>query len=133
MRTAAVVAAALFLGQTACKGKQCDDARNDTNRLWAKVRRKASETKHQGSLHWFDLTESEKAAHFKLWEGFERQAELVEKSFAFEKITWGTAAPAKDTLRQGFDGYRHKAEYKDFDVLLGEASARYSDAEKLCK
>jgi len=75
----------------------------------------------------------QKGEHYKIWEEIEKQTDMIFKSFAFEKITWNTAEPAKQKAEKAFDGYFDKAEYKGFQTSLEDAAKKFQAAEAACK
>ncbi len=127
----AVAASSSALG--ACKGEECTKASDAAHSLWEKARKTSAKTKLEGGLGWNDLSDAEKGDHYRTWAALEKHAAAVEQAFAVERISWSSGGEARDALKKDFDAYGHKNEYKDFQVLIDEASVRFADAEKACK
>ena len=125
--------APLLLGACEAESEECAKARNEASNVWKGVRDKAATLKHSGGPAFDALDENGKAAHVKHFTALEEQAEMLFKSFAYEKITWNTADPAKDKIRKLFDDYPRKEDHKGFQSVLDEAGAKHEAARKVCK
>ena len=122
------------LGAAACKdGEACTRARHDAANVYEEVMKAASRLKLQGAAGYEELSAEQKGEHYKIWEEIEKQTDMIFKSFAFEKITWNTAEPAKQKAEKAFDGYFDKAEYKGFQTSLEDAAKKFQAAEAACK
>ena len=129
----AVLLGALALG--ACEGESeaCVKARNDASNTWKQVQQKAAKFKHSGAVGFEELSEAQKGEHVKTWTAMETQAEMLHKSFAFSKITWNTADPAKKKINELFDGFPQKSDYKSFGSALASANTKHDAVRSACK
>ncbi len=127
-----LVAVATFVG---CQGERpkCRVARTEAAESWKLVSEKAAKLEHSGGPGFEELTQDQKAEHARVFGEIQKQAELVFQSFAFSKITWGTAKPARDIARRQFDGYNNKSEYRGFQTILDGAGERYEAAHSACQ
>lgn len=112
----------------------CAKARMDASDQWKSVYEQAAAAKNKGGwLEFEDLPQTKKADHVRAWTAVERQAEMVFKSFAFEKITWKTAAPAREKANAEFQNYFGKDHYALFSAALAAANQRFEATANTCK
>lgn len=112
----------------------CAKARMDASDQWKNVYEQAAAAKNQGGwLEFDDLPQTQKADHVRAWTAVERQSEMVFKSFAFEKITWKTAAPAREKANAEFQNYFGKDHYALFSAALAAANQRFETTANTCK
>ncbi len=123
----------LCLALGCAKGEECTKARMTASDAWKTVMSQAGNAKVNGWVGFDDLSEPQKADSVKTWTSIETQAEMIFKSFAYERITWKTADPARQEARQKFDGYFAKDNFSLFAAALKSAEQRYDDASKLCR
>ncbi len=126
-----------FLGAVlvACEGESatCSKARGEASDAWRQLKEKAGGFKHRGAVGYEDMDERQKADHLKTWTEIETQAELLSKSFAFSKITWDTAEPAKKKLNETFEQYPHKKDYGSVSGSLSAANTQHDAAKAACQ
>jgi hypothetical protein len=115
------------------KGEECTKARLAASDAWQNVTSQAANAKVKGWVGFDDLSEPQKAESVKTWTAIEIQAEMVFKSFAYERITWKTSDPARQEARQKFDGYFAKDNFSLFAASLKAAEQKYEEASKLCR
>jgi hypothetical protein len=126
------VTVALGLAAGGCKNNEdCTRARLGASDSWKAVMEGAAKNK-LGGPSYDELTTEKKGEHYKSWQRVETESEMVFKSFAYEKITWKTARPARDKANSEFDAYFGKDEYRGFKTLLEAANQRFSQVETLC-
>jgi hypothetical protein len=130
-RSASLLFFALLFGCE--KGEECTKARLAASDAWQAVTTQAGNAKVKGWIGFDDLSEPQKAESVKTWTAIESQAEMVFKSFAFERITWKTSDPARQEARQKFDGYFAKDNFSLFAAQLKAAEQKYEEASKLCR
>jgi hypothetical protein len=124
----------LALSSVACeKGEECEKARLSAATSWQDVKKQAGKLKFSGTVGFENLSASEKAEHHKVWNEIETQAGLVFDSFAFQKITWGTAESGREKAQKAFDDYKDKAKYASFSSTLQSASKKYEAVEAACR
>jgi hypothetical protein len=58
---------------------------------------------------------------------------MVFKSFAFEKITWKTADPAREEANRTFNTYFARDNFTVMAAALKTANDKYEGASKLCR
>jgi hypothetical protein len=115
------------------KDEACTKARLAASDAWQNVTTQAGNAKVKGWVGFDDLSEPQKAESVKTWTAIETQAEMVFKSFAYERITWKTSDPARQEARQKFDGYFAKDNFSLFAASLKAAEQKYEEASKLCR
>jgi hypothetical protein len=112
----------------------CTKARLDASDHWKNVYEQAAAAKNKGGwLEFDDLPQTQKADHVRTWTTVEKQSEMVFKSFAFEKITWKTAAPAREKANEEFQKYFGKDHYALFSAALASANQRFENTANSCK
>jgi len=120
------------LGTSACKkNEQCIKARLDASDAWKGVMEGAAKNK-LGGPGYDELTTERKGEHFKAWAKVETESEMVFKSFAYEKITWRTARPAREKANSEFQSYFGKSQYRGFATTLEAANQSFKAVETLC-
>jgi hypothetical protein len=118
----------------ACETNEaCTKARLAASNTWEEVTENAASTKLRGGIGYEDLSEEKKAEHYKAWEEIEKKADMVFKSFAFERITWNTATPARASAEKAFQAYFARDDYKGFQTLLAAANEEFEKTEKACQ
>jgi hypothetical protein len=123
----------LLMALGCAKGEECTKARMTASDAWKTVMSQAGNAKVNGWVGFDDLSEPQKADSVKTWTGIETQAEMVWKSFAYERITWKTSDPARQAARQKFDGYFAKDNFSLFAAALKSAEQKYDEASKACR
>jgi hypothetical protein len=114
------------------KGEVCTKARLSASDAWKTVTTQAGAAKN-GWAGYDELSEAQKADSVKAWQGIETQSDMVFKSFAYERITWKTADPAREEANRLFDGYFAKDNFSIFALALKAANAKYDAAAKVCR
>jgi len=128
----AVAVVAAGLAALACeKNEQCTKARLDASDSWKGVMEGAAKNK-LGGPGYDELSTEKKGEHFKSWAKVETESEMVFKSFAYEKITWKTARPAREKANSEFQSYFGKDQYRGFATLLDAANQSFKAVEALC-
>lgn len=127
-----VVCVALAVG---CQkgGEACTKARLEASDSWKTVVSQAGNAKVNGWVGFDDLSEAQKAESVKTWGAIETQADMVFKSFAYERITWKTSDPAREETKQKFQAYFAKDNFPLFAAALKAADQKYDTAAKLCR
>jgi len=132
-RLAVLTLFALF-GAVSCKtNEECTKARLEASDAWKDVEGKANVWKLQGAVGYEDYDERQKAEHYRIFNGIGTGAEAVWKAFAFEKITWSSADPARDQANKDFKSYWAADKYANFHALLDRANKLYENTAKKCK
>lgn len=132
--TSALVAFPLLSTSACSTDEACAKARMDASDHWKTVYEQAAAAKHKpGWLEFDDLPQAKKADHVRTWSAIETQSEMVFKSFAFEKITWKTAAPAREKANAEFQNYFGKDHYALFSAALASANQRFETTANTCK
>jgi len=132
-RSSLFLAASILLS-AGCKGnEECTLVRLAASDTWKDVQEKASKWKLQGAVGYEEYDTRQKADHYKSWNGIESGAEVIWKSFAFEKITWTAADPARDNVNKEFKGYWAADKYSSFASLLEAANKRFDEVKTQCK
>jgi len=111
----------------------CTKARGAASQAWKAVTESAGRNKVVPTIGIDELPADKKAPHVQAWDTIERQAEMIASSFAYEKITWNTADPAREKANSAFDGYFAKSEFKSFDFQLKDANEKYQATVKACR
>jgi hypothetical protein len=128
----AVALTSLSLG--GCKDDEaCQKQRLEGSDKWKAVYESASRLKLSGGPGWEDLDATLKARHHDAFAEVEKQSEMVFQSFAFQKITWNTADPARDKANKAFHEYSAKGDYKAFQTTLDGANKQYDLTASACK
>jgi leucyl aminopeptidase (aminopeptidase T) len=123
---------ALALAASACaKNEHCTKARLDASDTWKRVMESAAKNK-LGGPGYDDLDERKKGEHYKAWNKVETESEMVFKSFAYEKITWNTAKPAREKANSEFESYFGRDQYKGFATSLEAANQSFKSVEASC-
>lgn len=134
MRPGRLLCLAISLSALGCgKGEECTKARLAASDAWKNIVDQAGQAKLKGWLGFDDLPEPKKAEHVKTFTEIENQADMVFKSFAFEKITWKTSDPAREATNRTFDGYFAKDNFSLMAASLKTANERYESTSKLCR
>jgi hypothetical protein len=124
------LASALLVG---CgKDEACTKARLKGADDWKGVYEQAGKLKLNGGAEFDELSQDKQAEHTRALEAVETQSEMVFKSFAYEKITWGTATPARDKTNQAFDAFFNKDKYPGFAGQLKAANAQFDAVKAAC-
>ena len=111
----------------------CEKERLVASTKWKEVSETASKLKLSGGMGFEDLDAARKAKHHEAFAEVEKQAQMVFESFAFQKITWNTAGPARQKANQAFDNYGGKADYRAFQTALAGANKQFDRTAQLCK
>ena len=130
------LSAVCLMTASACNttDEACTKARLDASDQWKSVYEQAAAAKNKGGwLEFEDLPQTQKADHVRAWSAVEKQSEMVFKSFAFEKITWKTAAPAREKANAEFQNYFGKDHYALFSAALAAANQRFETTANTCK
>lgn len=124
-----------FALTSACQkgGEACTRARLEASDAWQNVESQAGNIKVKGWPGFDELSEAQKADSVKLWGAIETQADMVFKSFAYERITWKTSDPAREEVKQKFQGFFAKDNFLLFAAALKTADQKYDAASKLCR
>jgi hypothetical protein len=118
---------------TGCENDEaCTKARLDGADAWKAVYEQSSKLRLNGGLAFDELTQDKQAEHSRALEAVATQSEMVFKSFAYEKITWNTAGPARDKANQAFEGFFNKDKYPGLAEQLKAANARYEAVKAAC-
>lgn len=115
------------------ESERCRAARSQAADAWKAVEEKAAATRHRGAPGFEDLGAAEQAQHVKAFIEIEKQSKMVFQSFAFEKITWGTAEPARKAANETLDGFARKDDYRSFATTLESANQRFDAAQSACR
>lgn len=125
---------ALLIAAAGCKDTEpCAKARNGASDAWKGVNAMAAKNKIAPSIGLDEMPPERKVDHIAAWGSIEKQAEMIQSSFAYEMITWKTADPARAKANAAFAGYFAKDEFKTFRVALDDANVRYEEASKACR
>ncbi len=128
-----VFAALLALGLWGCsKGEACTKARLQAADAWKDVTEQAGKLKLAGGATFEELPKDKQAEHTKEFTTVESQSDLVFKSFAYEKITWGTAGPAREKAMKTWDDFFNKDKYPTFGGTLKVANTQYDAVKAAC-
>ena len=128
------LAFALSLLLLACESNvACHKARLEGSDAWKRVAESAGKLKLQGRPGFEELDQAQKAKHHEAFAEVEKQADMVFQSFAYEKITWNTADPAKQKANQAFNDYPAKSEYTSFQMTLNGANKQFDATAAACK
>jgi hypothetical protein len=111
----------------------CEKERLIASTKWKDVMDSASKLKLTGGLGYDDLDATRKAQHHEAFAEIEKQAQMVFESFAFQKITWNTANPAREKANQAFESYGGKGDYRGFQTTLAGANKQFDKTAGLCK
>jgi hypothetical protein len=114
-------------------GDECTKARLAASDAWQTVTSQAGNAKVNGWSGFDDLSDAQKADSVKTWGAIETQADMVFKSFAYERITWKTSDPARDETKQKFQSFFAKDDFSLFAAALKTADEKYDAAAKLCR
>jgi len=122
-----------FAGLGCGKGEECTRARLAASNSWQSIMNQAGQAKLKGWLGFDDLSEPKKAEHVKAFTKIETQSDMVFKSFAYEKITWKTADPAREETNRTFNAYFARDNFALMAAALKTANDKYEGASKLCR
>jgi hypothetical protein len=111
----------------------CTKARLAASDAWQQVVTQAGNMKVNTWPGFDDLSETQKADSVKTWGAIETQSDMVQKSFAYERITWKTADPARQEADQKFQGFFAKDNFALFSAELKAADQKYDAAAKACR
>jgi hypothetical protein len=114
-------------------GEACTKARLEASDAWKTVESQAGNAKVNGWDGFEDLSDAQKAESVKTFGAIETQADMVFSSFAYERITWKTADPAREETHQKFQGFFAKDKFTLFTAALKTADQKYDAAAKLCR
>jgi hypothetical protein len=127
-------AAASLVALGGCKDEEkCTKARNAAAASWKVVTETAAKNKVAPNIGLDELPADKKAPHVEAWGTIEKQAEMIQSSFNYEKITWNTAAPALQKANAAFDGYFAKDKFKSFEIQLKDANDKYKATAEACQ
>lgn len=129
MLGASIVTAFALVG--CAKNEECTKARLDASDAWKAVMESAAKNKLSG-VGFDELSEEKKGEHYKIWSRVETESEMVFKSFAYEKITWKTARPAREKANSEFERYFGRDQYKGFGATLAAANESFKAVEGRC-
>ncbi len=124
---------ALAIGCDKSASEECTKARLAASDAWQTVVTQAGNMKVNNWPGFDDLSETQKADAVKTWGAIETQSDMVFKSFAYERITWKTADPARQEADQKFQGFFAKDNFSLFAAQLKAADQKYDAAAKACK
>jgi hypothetical protein len=134
MRPGRFLPLALVLLLLGCEnGEECTKARHAASNSWKAVVDQAGSAKLKGWIGFDDLSETQKADHVQAFTKIETQADMVFKSFAYERITWKTADPARTQANQLFGSYANRDAFSLFAATLKAANDKYDVAAKACR
>jgi hypothetical protein len=134
MRPLSLLGLAVTLASAGCgKGEECTKARLAASESWRSIMTQAGDAKLRGGPDFEELPETKKAEHVKVFTSLETQSDMVFKSFAFEKITWKTADPARQETNSTFSNYFGRDNFTVFSAALKTANQKYEDASKVCR
>jgi|SoiMetStandDraft_5_1073268.scaffolds.fasta_scaffold774749_1 hypothetical protein len=128
-----VVILGLWLAGCDKNSEACEKARLEASDVWKDVQEKAGKWKLQGTTGYEEFNPQQKADHYRVWNGIETSAESIWKAFAFEKITWSSARPARDTATKEFKSYFAADKYTSFQALLDGANRHFDAVSAACK
>ena len=114
------------------KGEACTKARLEAADAWKGLYEQSGKIKLAAGPSYDELTQGKQVEHTKQLEVIETQSDMVFKSFAYEKITWKTAAPAREKANATWDGYFNKSQYPLFAGSLKSANAQYDVVKATC-
>ena len=130
---ALVFAPLLVAWVTGCsKGEACTKARLEAADAWKSVYEQSGKMKLSGGPSFDELSKEKQADHTKQLEVVETQSDMVFKSFAYEKITWKTAGPAREKANATWEAYFNKSQYPMFAGSLKAANAQYDVVKTAC-
>jgi len=123
-----------LLALAGCENNEaCEKERLVASTKWKDVMDAASKLKLTGGPGYDELDTTRKAQHHEAFDAIEKQAQMVFESFAFQKITWNTANPARAKANEAFESYGRKGEYRGFQTTLAGANKQFDKAAGLCK
>jgi len=125
--------AILLLGSGCKDTEKCTKARSAASDAWRGVTETAGKNKLAPNTGIDELPAERKGDHVTAWGTIEKQAEMIASSFAYEKITWNTADPAKEKANAAFEGYFDQEKFKGFRVSLDDANAQYKATADACR
>jgi hypothetical protein len=129
-----LLCAAGLISLAGCKDEEkCTKARNVAVTSWKAVTTTASINKVAPSIGLDELPADKKGAHVEAWGTIEKQANLIQSSFLYEKITWNTADPALAKANAAFDGYFAKDKFKSFEAQLKDGNDTFKAAAAACR
>jgi hypothetical protein len=123
----------LALGCDKAGSAECTKARLAASDAWQEVVTQAGNLKVNTWPGFDELSEAQKADSVKTWGAIEKQADMVQKSFAYERITWKTADPARQDAEQRFQSFFAKDKFTLFSAKLKAADQKYDAAAKACR
>jgi hypothetical protein len=123
----------LALAVSGCsKDEACTRARLHAADSWKAVTEGAGKLKLEGGSAFDDLTKEKQADHAKQFGEIEKQSDMVFKSFAYEKITWKTAGPAREKTNTTWEAFFNKEKYPLFGGSLKAANGEYDAVKAAC-
>jgi hypothetical protein len=129
-----VFLAAFAVLATGCKtNEDCTRSRLEASDSWKDIQEKASKWKLQGAVGYEDYDARQKGDHYKSWNAIEANSEVIWKSFAYEKITWSAADPARNNVNKEFKGYWAADKYSSFASQLEGANKRFDSVKAKCQ
>ncbi len=128
-----VFAPLLMVWVSGCsKGEACTKARLEAADAWKGVAEQSGKLKLEGGPTIDELPKEKQAEHTKQLDVLETQSDMVFKSFAYEKITWKTAGPAREKANATWEGYFNKSQYPMFAGSLKSANAQFDLVKTTC-
>lgn len=119
---------------TGCKNEEaCTKARNAASTAWKAVTETAGKNKVAPTIGLDELPPEKKGDHVAAWGTIEKQSDMIQASFMYDKITWNTADPALQKVNATFDGYFAKEKFKTFEAELKDADAQYKTVGAACR
>ncbi len=122
-----------MLGLGCRDSEKCARASHAASGAWQNVSATAAKNKLVPETGLDEIPPERRGDHVAAWATIEKQAEMIGSSFAYQKITWNTADPARAKANAAFEGYFAKATFKSFQSLLGDANAQYAAAASACR
>ena len=128
-----VLTVVTFLAAGCRDDEACIKARNAASDSWKTVTEMAAKNKVAPSIGIDELPADKKGPHVDAWGTIEKQAGMISTSFAYDKITWNTADPARQKANAAFDGYFAKEQFKSFALELKDANDKYQATATACR
>jgi hypothetical protein len=133
LRSSSFVVICLLLSGCSKTNEECTKARSEASDVWKDVHEKAGKWKLQGATGYEEYDARQKAEHYRIWNAIETGAESVWKAFAFEKITWSSARPGRDSATKEFKSYWAADKYTSFQALIDGANRHFDGVAAICK
>jgi hypothetical protein len=134
LAAAGALALSASLAMGGCKDQEkCKKSRNAAASAWKLVTETASKNKVAPNIGLDELPADKKGPHVEAWGTIEKQSDMIQSSFNYEKITWNTADPAREKTNAAFAGYFAKDKFKSFEMELKDANDKYQATATACK